>query len=48
VIYETHVRGCTIHPSSGVAYPGAYRMAGAHFKEWLKNEIIENTNHAQE
>jgi isoamylase len=24
VIYETHVRGCTIHPSSGVAHPGTY------------------------
>ena len=25
VIYETHVRGCTIHPDSGVAHPGTYR-----------------------
>ncbi len=25
IIYETHVRGCTIHPSSGVAHPGTYR-----------------------
>jgi isoamylase len=25
VIYETHVRGFTIHPSSGVKYPGSYR-----------------------
>ncbi len=25
VIYEVHVRGFTIHPSSGVAYPGTYR-----------------------
>jgi isoamylase len=25
VIYETHVRGCTIHPSAGVAYPGTFR-----------------------
>ncbi len=25
VIYETHVRGATIHPSSGVAHPGTYR-----------------------
>ena len=25
VIYETHVRGFTIHPSSGVHYPGTYR-----------------------
>jgi isoamylase len=25
VIYETHVRGLTIHPSSGVPYPGTYR-----------------------
>jgi isoamylase len=25
VIYETHVRGFTIHPSSGVAYPGTFR-----------------------
>ena len=25
VIYETHVRGLTIHPSSGVAHPGTYR-----------------------
>jgi isoamylase len=25
VIYETHVRGLTIHPSSGVEYPGTYR-----------------------
>jgi isoamylase len=25
VIYETHVRGYTIHPTSGVAYPGTYR-----------------------
>jgi isoamylase len=25
VIYETHVRGFTIHPSSGVRYPGTYR-----------------------
>ncbi len=24
------------------------RVAGAHFKEWLKNQIIENTNHAHE
>ena len=24
VIYETHVRGLTIHPSSGVAHPGQY------------------------
>jgi isoamylase len=25
VIYETHVRGFTIHPSSGVNHPGTYR-----------------------
>ncbi|MEJ2633886.1 MAG: glycogen debranching protein GlgX [Calditrichia bacterium] len=25
VIYETHVRGCTIHSSSGVEHPGTYR-----------------------
>jgi len=25
VIYETHVRGCTIHPGSGVEHPGTYR-----------------------
>jgi len=25
VIYETHLRGFTIHPSSGVAHPGTYR-----------------------
>ena len=25
VVYETHVRGATIHPSSGVAHPGTYR-----------------------
>jgi glycogen operon protein len=25
VIYEAHVRGFTIHPSSGVAHPGSYR-----------------------
>jgi isoamylase len=25
LIYETHVRGCTIHPSSGVEHPGTYR-----------------------
>jgi glycogen operon protein len=25
VLYETHVRGFTIHPSSGVEYPGTYR-----------------------
>ena len=25
VIYETHVRGATIHPSSGVKNPGTYR-----------------------
>jgi len=25
VIYETHVRGFTIHPNSGVEHPGAYR-----------------------
>jgi len=25
VIYETHVRGFTIHPSAGVASPGTYR-----------------------
>ncbi len=25
IIYETHVRGLTIHPSSGVRYPGTYR-----------------------
>jgi phosphoketolase len=24
------------------------RVAGAHFKQWLKNQIIENTNHANE
>ncbi len=24
------------------------RVAGAHFKEWLKNQIIENVNHAHE
>ncbi|MCX5770953.1 MAG: glycogen debranching protein GlgX [Candidatus Hydrogenedentes bacterium] len=24
VIYETHVRGCTIHPSSNVQHPGTY------------------------
>jgi len=24
------------------------RVAGAHFKEWLKNQIIENTSHANE
>jgi glycogen operon protein len=27
VIYETHVRGFTIHPSSGVKHPGTYRGA---------------------
>jgi glycogen operon protein len=25
VIYETHIRGFTIHPSSGVEHPGTYR-----------------------
>ena len=25
VIYETHVRGLTVHPSSGVTHPGTYR-----------------------
>jgi len=25
IIYETHVRGFTIHPSSGVAHPGTFR-----------------------
>ncbi len=25
VIYETHVRGLTLHPSSGVAHPGTFR-----------------------
>jgi type IV secretory pathway VirJ component len=25
VIYETHVRGFTVHPNSGVAQPGTYR-----------------------
>lgn len=25
VIYETHLRGFTVHPSSGVAHPGTYR-----------------------
>ncbi|APZ42321.1 glycogen debranching protein GlgX [Acidihalobacter ferrooxydans] len=25
VIYETHVRGFTVHPSAGVAHPGTYR-----------------------
>ena len=25
VIYETHVRGLTIHPSSGAEHPGTYR-----------------------
>ena len=25
VVYETHLRGMTIHPSSGVAHPGTYR-----------------------
>jgi isoamylase len=25
VIYETHVRGITVHPSSGAAHPGTYR-----------------------
>jgi len=25
VVYETHVRGCTFHPSSGVANPGTFR-----------------------
>jgi isoamylase len=25
VIYETHVRGLTLHPSSGVEHPGTYR-----------------------
>jgi isoamylase len=25
VIYETHVRGFTVHPSSGVDHPGTYR-----------------------
>ncbi|HTQ03046.1 MAG TPA: glycogen debranching protein GlgX [Polyangiaceae bacterium] len=25
VIYETHVRGFTVHPSSGVTHPGTYR-----------------------
>jgi xylulose-5-phosphate/fructose-6-phosphate phosphoketolase len=24
------------------------QVAGAHVKEWLKNQIIENTNHAFE
>jgi glycogen operon protein len=27
VIYETHVRGLTIHPSSGMEHPGTYRGA---------------------
>lgn len=27
VIYETHVRGLTVHPSSGVNHPGTYRGA---------------------
>lgn len=25
VVYETHIRGFTVHPSSGVAHPGTYR-----------------------
>ena len=25
IIYETHVRGLTVHPSSGVDHPGSYR-----------------------
>ncbi len=25
IIYETHLRGFTVHPSSGVAHPGTYR-----------------------
>ncbi|GAB1482332.1 hypothetical protein MASR2M78_11470 [Treponema sp.] len=25
VLYETHIRGLTIHPSSGVEHPGTYR-----------------------
>jgi len=25
IIYETHVRGCTVHPSSAVEHPGTYR-----------------------
>jgi isoamylase len=25
IIYETHVRGLTIHPNAGVAHPGTYR-----------------------
>jgi isoamylase len=25
IIYETHVRGLTVHPSSGVSHPGTYR-----------------------
>ena len=25
IIYETHVRGCTVHPNSGVNHPGTYR-----------------------
>ncbi|MBF0489812.1 MAG: glycogen debranching protein GlgX [Candidatus Omnitrophica bacterium] len=25
IIYETHLRGCTIHPSSQVKHPGTYR-----------------------
>jgi glycogen operon protein len=25
IIYETHVRGLTVHPSSGAAHPGTYR-----------------------
>jgi xylulose-5-phosphate/fructose-6-phosphate phosphoketolase len=24
------------------------RVVGAHVKDWLKNQIIENTNHAHE
>jgi glycogen operon protein len=27
VIYETHIRGLTIHSSSGVGHPGTYRGA---------------------
>jgi glycogen operon protein len=36
VIYETHVRGLTIHPSSGAQHPGTYRGVMekiAYFKE---------------
>ena len=43
VIYETHVRGFTIHPSSGVEHPGTYRGLMEKIPSRARNPVIAET-----